>query len=105
MGYGLSHHCCESAGWFIAEGIVPYRYDQPLGREYSADELEPYVFDKTFRQDVNSQDLDSGGQVAFRLVASGKPDLYLHIYNSHNGYYSHGFEFKNGDTVIDQGYL
>lgn len=104
VGYSMSACCCENFGWFIAESITPYGYDKLLGRDFSEAELEPYVFDGGFIE-VASNDLDEGGQVAFRMIAEGKPDLYLHLYNAHNGYYSHGFEFQNGDETITEGSL
>jgi hypothetical protein len=60
-----------------------------------------YRFDPDYFEDViparskyGSNVLDEGGMVRFRLVAEGKPDLYLHLFNSHNGYYSHGFNVE-----------
>ncbi len=42
----------------------------------------------------------------FRII-KGELDLpkYLHLYNYHNGYYGHGFQFKVGEKVIAEGGL
>lgn len=104
VGYDTAQDCCEDAGWFIAEKIEAYAYSDDYSQRADHD-IEPYVFDTTFFAEVGSKDLDSGGQVAFKLVADGKPDLYLNIFNSHNGYYGHGFEVKHSGHVVREGVL
>lgn len=100
LGYDLTQNCCEHADWFISEAVQPYHYKQVIP-EIPMEELEPYVFDPEFFQEVTSEDLDEGGQVAFRLVAAGKPDLYVQLVNCHNGYYGHGFSFEvDGEPVV-----
>ena len=51
-----------------------------------------------------NSDYDGGGAVAFELVKEGDTDgsqtRWLLLENYHNGYYAHGFAFKDGDTVI-----
>jgi hypothetical protein len=36
---------------------------------------------------------DEGGYAAFRIVADGKPDMFVVFENAHNGYYSHKFSY------------
>lgn len=103
VGYDMEQDCCEHADWFIANKITPYSYDDEDKKEVP--DVEAYSFDKDFFQTVESQDLDEGGMVAFRLVADGKPDLYLHLFNAHNGYYGHGFEVKHGGETVRTDYL
>lgn len=105
VGYDLSQNCCEHANWFIADKVTPYSYDFYQTETHERKDLSGYVFDIDFIEEVESSDLDSGGMVVFKLVAIDKPDLYLHIFNSHNGYYAHGFEVKHGGVVIRDGYL
>ncbi len=96
---GGDQDCCEDAGWFIAPRIIPYEYDV---NSPPVPDVSSYNFDPDYFCEVESSDLDDGGQVAFKLVAEGLPDLYLQLYNSHNGYYTHGLEVKhNGETVRD----
>lgn len=103
VGYDMDQNCCEDAGWFIAEKITPYYYDWE--KLVVTRNLEEYNFDKNFFQNVESDDLDEGGMVVFRLVANGKPDLYLHIFNAHNGYYGHGFEVKHSGEIVRSDFL
>lgn len=102
VGYDTAQSCCEDAGWFIAEKVIPYSYEGESLPEYDTD---GYVFDIEFFQEVESCDLDDGGQVAFRLACDGKPDLYLHLYNCHNGHYGHGFFVKHGGETVKDGCL
>lgn len=48
---------------------------------------------------------DGGGAASFRLVSETGRDLFLTIFNFHNGYYSHGFEMTVGDESLLDGYL
>jgi hypothetical protein len=102
VGFDTDQCCCEDAGWFITSKITPYDYK---GVPETTKDVEDYTFDKEFCEDVPSSHLDAGSMVAFRLVAKGKVDLYLHIYNAHNGYYSHGLTVKHGEEVIKDDYL
>lgn len=104
VGYDMGQDCCEHADWFIADQITPYSYKDDYDKKEVPD-VTDYKFDKEFFQQVESSDLDAGGMVAFRLVAEGKPVLYLHLFNSHNGYYGHGFEVKHGGETVRDDYL
>lgn len=104
VGYDTDQSCCEHADWFIASAITPYDYNDDIDSKETPD-IEGYCFDPQFFEDVESSDLDSGGMAAFKLISDGKPDLYLHLFNSHNGYYGHGFEVKHGGEVVREGCL
>ena len=105
VGYELYQDCCENADWFISTTLSKDPYDTSSHVENPDLDLEPYSFDPNYLQELEAANLDEGRMVAFRLIAKGKPDLYLHLYNSHNGYYSHGFQVKHGDTVVQEDYL
>ena len=112
LGYDTSQLCCETADWFIADKVTPelLSYD---GDDINVD-LEGWNFDRFFFQEIdyveggNSNhkynDLNEGGMVVFRIT-KGNQEKFLHLYNCHNGYYSHGFEFKNGKQIIQDGSL
>ncbi len=96
--YDTSQKCCEAAGWFISPrevvGVIS-------GRDVSERTLIDYRFDPTYFEETGK---DKGGCLSlsiarFRLVPlGGRPDLYLHLHNTHNGYYTHGF----AATIVDQ---
>ena len=100
VGYDLSQSCCESAGWFINEKECDNVESQ---KDF---DLQEYIFDTSYFKEVqNAREFDEGGLVLFKLTAENKPSLFLHIYNSHNGYYGHGFESKIGDVSWKNGVL
>lgn len=97
VGYDTEQCCCEDAGWFFASEP---RDQIGLERDPSDDELAPLVFDPEFFEERTHDSLDAGAIAIFKLVGDGGP-LYLHIYNSHNGYYGHGFESVIGGIDRD----
>lgn len=100
LGYNMAQDCCENADWFISDKEEK-TYDDVNELEF---DVEEFVFDPTYFEDVDCSGLDEGGMVRFRLV-NGDAELFIHIYNCHNGYYGHGFEFKIGDEIKQNGYL
>ena len=93
LGYDMDQCCCETADWFISDEEK---------RTYDVDiiefDVEDFVFDPTYFEQVDCSELNEGGMVRFRLV-NGDSELFIHLYNCHNGYYRHGFEFKIGDEI------
>ena len=104
VGYDMGQSCCERADWFITKEIATtYDYDGELSQPR---DLDGWQFDPEFFQEVvlearehGYSALDAGGMVAFKLV-KGKKVLYLHLFNSHNGYYGHGFTVTIGGKVV-----
>ena len=97
VGYDMSQSCCEYADWFI--------YDNPYsGTDSPADLRQPsdlpgYRFDPAFREESSPGWTEAGGMVVFRLLHDSEPPLYLHLFNSHNGYYGHGFTADMNGTM------
>lgn len=108
VGYDMGQSCCEHADWFIStdkkknvidgngitEGLEDYNFDPKY-----------FVYVELDKDGYGYNCLDKGGMVCFRLVSDGNPDLFLHIYNSHNGYYGHGFEAKINGIAWQEGTL
>jgi len=109
VGYDTHQDCCEQAGWFLS-----LTEDNEI-KEDTIKDVEGYQFDVKYFVDVEPKQegcedykyscLDSGRMIRFRLTLEGKPDVFLHIYNSHNGYYGHGFEAKIGGLKWQEGTL
>ena len=95
IGYNLDDDCCAHGGWFIAPEVV---YDEP--ETMTIYDVSAYDFDLGFflETPVSMSDYKA---VVIRLIANGKPALYLHCYNVHNGYYSKGFNAVLGDVRKD----
>lgn len=104
-GYSLMQDCCEYADWFIDSSIWNEQYPQDIEKPQPLDEdFSGWVFDKTFFKKISAGCLDEGSMAVFRIT-KGKEEKFIHIFNSHNGYYCHGFEFKDNDDIIKEGVL
>lgn len=102
VGYDYLGQCCENFGYWIS----PISNDKNDLSENSDDfDLEGYNFDPEYHKEYFGGEYEPNNEIEFRLVKEGQSDLFLVLYNYHNGYYSHGFEFKKGDTVITEGSL
>lgn len=85
VGFDMAENCCEDFGCGVASSI-----DSAAMLEKGSYDAEPYSF---VDEDPTHMDgFDCGGYLFFRIVADGLPDLYVVIWNHHNGYYSHGFD-------------
>lgn len=108
LGYDLDQSCCECAGWFIHSSVLPIIPTDENGKkiEYSnlspintITDLEDWVFDTGFIATIKDErNLDEGKIVVFRITRD-KAERFIHIYNCHNGYYSHGFTFSGHGKV------
>jgi hypothetical protein len=120
VGFDDFQSCCESFGHYFTATPDPEgeTLEQPAN-------LADLVFDPEFFETTG--DDDGGGHAVFRLVAphlarirndrasreaereiqrwGGVSEVYLVIFNHHNGYYSHGFDFSVGGKVVQSGAL
>jgi len=127
VGYDSYQSCCENANWFIASSIlekIPDAFfdgnvDENSCKKISSlknemvaawqqifkpTDLDGYVFDIDFFKELSYPHLDGGGAVAFRLINQDK-EKFLHLFNSHNGYYGHGFSMNVSNKEIREGNL
>jgi len=103
VGFDKEGLCCEKFGYALTE-YIPEDMDA-LGSSIKESYLEGYNFDKNFIIDLPYPEYyENGGAKCFRLEKDGE-EAYLTIYNYHNGYYSHGFEFVNNEEIIEEGRL
>ena len=104
VGYDYSQDCCEVFGWTLTK-----KFPTGLDMEESGikDGINPdgFQFDRKYLRTANDiEGLDEGNAVVFRLV-KGTDEVFLMLFNSHNGYYSHGFEMTAGSWQVYQGRL
>lgn len=127
VGYDTGLLCCEDWGYFFSNSPPPpsgtnWRGYEDRRIELNPEDLEPFFFDPEFFV-LNPWDASDSGHVAFRLVRRRRTDretrhkhreavsegggyfeeIFLVLYNFHNGYYSHGFKCTVGDKVIQEG--
>jgi hypothetical protein len=101
VGFDNYQSCCENFGHFLSRK-VPTKTDE--GEE--GIDADGFNFDtKFFRSETPADEyFEDGGMVTFRLT-KGDEEIFLTLYNSHNGYYSHGFEMEVGGEKIHDGSL
>ena len=105
LGYDMEQSCCEDANWFISDRVCN-RY--PEDAAIRDTDWSGWVFDTAYFHQVFDKDgeyyFDGGSMVVFRIV-NGDREMFVHLYNCHNGYYGHGFDFKVNDQTIREGCL
>lgn len=100
VGFDYESCCCENFGWSLTCQIPT-----SLNRGDSSFDPEGFQFDTKFVQHgIEAIDVEEGGIVVFRLTKD-KAELFLTLWNSHNGYYGHGFEMSINAEIIHKGYL
>lgn len=103
VGFSDEGSCCEVWGgdFYDSLGANARRLNVDLSVDNN------WVFDTSF-YDANADIIIDGHSdamcAAFRLV-DGDREMFLVLWNDHNGYYAHGFDFCNGDTIIVEGSL
>lgn len=89
VGFDSESSCCEQFGWYVSDHLTENEPEEDLP-------LEGYWFDTGVDHAEVEGYWEEGGCVAFKLVNGSGDVRYLHLYNHHNGYYSHGWEASWG---------
>jgi len=107
VGYEMAQQCCEDFGWFVSQHLQSRIGDNPQSEDR---EWPGFIFDVTrgvvdMRQ--TPDEYDYAGIVAFRLIKGDhdEEEMWLHLYNLHNGYYSHGYDFSRDGETISEGVI
>lgn len=105
VGFSNREGCCEHFGYFFSREL-PSSYKKYEKSVDTNPNLKGYNFNPSFfHQHKTWTNLDEGGAVSFQLNKPDSPDWYLTLFNSHNGYYSHGFVMEVGGEKIQDDYL
>jgi len=108
VGYDFRWNCCEDFGWYIKENVTSSNADALFTPDTNIEainqSLDDWTFDTSFFEEIREglEFSDENNTVVFRLV-NGDNELFLHLYNVHNGYYSHGFDFSKDGEIIKSG--
>jgi hypothetical protein len=124
-GYTLERDCCEYSGFYVSNAedevtgehsvlnyrgncVVPYReLNEEINKVAANAFWESWDFTGNYR--INSvrtgEDEEGRRTVAFEIENQNNEKKWLILFNDHNGWYSHGFQFKKGDEVIAEGEL
>lgn len=110
VGFDASQSCCEQFGF----GLTFFKPDERI-RAYGENaifhpiphdtfDLTKFAFNTEFFETFTSE--NSEGTIAvFRLIDDNHNQIFLHLYNFHNGYYAHGFEMCRDGVVLFRGIL
>jgi len=103
VGFNMASNCCEDYDWFLSHSaptLGNYRDDSIRINDFEK-ASEGFNFDVDFFERVDAEGYEDGGLAIFRL-SKGEEELFLTLYNFHNGYYSHGFSLNvGGIDIID----
>lgn len=109
VGFDYDQCCCENFGYYYS---VDGKFEADRVDLDGEHDLDDYVFDPSYHIRQCCERYEDDAEAVFMLINHNHDEtsklprvVYLHIYNSHNGYYSHGFEFCNGETVLFDGSL
>lgn len=115
VGVSTSQLCCEHFDWFVSNNVEIDIILQQTNKTNLDNPRQPmvhegYTFDKDFLvSGTYPKDFDTIiNFVVFRLEHPNKktqPDKFLHLFNAHNGYYAHGFNFKHLEKTLLEGEL
>lgn len=103
VGFGYSSCYCESFGYLLTRtkpvpDVETEKCDILEGTDFPG-----FNFDTDFNEGELYPDHAGGGSVTFRLTNDAAEELFLTLYNHHNGYYGHGWEMKkdgeNGEAI------
>lgn len=100
VGFDDTNGCCAHGDWFISE-VEQTEVTDDYSKGQQIKEYPDYFFDEAFFKEVS---IGEGSMVIFKLKSyRGKPELFLHLFNQHNGYYARGFKSVLGSKVIEGG--
>lgn len=103
IGFDTYQDCCEHAGWFISDKKETYN-DGGENEGVRDHVVEGYDFVPGRVTEITADEessLDAGGMVIFTLRNAEGKELYLHLFNAHNGYYGHGVETNVTELKCD----
>lgn len=98
VGFDMIQRCCEDFGYFITDKIY-----KKIIKNLPVPSIENFNFDTTFFEKhtfrIHESEDKSEEIVIFKLIDKNNKELYLHLYNYHNGYYMHGFSVSKKERI------
>ena len=98
VGYDYSQDCCEHFG---------YRWETSCRTHLQEPDLNGAVFTKRHKKLESTDDYydDCECEYGFEIKLNNGNLIWFVIYNYHNGYYGHGFDFTDKEEKITSGVL
>lgn len=101
VGFDYRSSCCEDFGYHLSKKKLGPGATHPLPHGEDATDFPGFNFDTSFMEEDLFPAKANGGSITFRLVNGSGEEMFLTLYNHHNGYYSHGLEFRTGGAKGD----
>jgi hypothetical protein len=98
LGFDTQRNGCEDFGHGLASSLLE-------AKDITTYRVDPCPFDITDYSFAQEAPASLGGEasdtnaMAFRILSPNKPELFVVIWNHHNGYYAHGFTFEGPGVV------
>lgn len=92
IGYDMSAQCCEDFGYKEECIIEKSEFTGEFDEDFKGVDHEGYNF-------------DCGVAFFTRDTETKRPNGQIVFFNSHNGYYSHGYKMLKNNEVITDGFL
>ena len=106
LGWDMGACCCEQFGYFFSLKELD-KVPEDVNNQLDEFDAEGYNFVKDYFKNLDGEReyAEAGGVAQFKLVNGQGEELYLCLYNFHNGYYGHGFTFeiKDGEVLRSEG--
>ena len=112
VGFDYEKHCCENFGWCLTREFPEKLQEGENGIDPAGFQFDTAYFEQRFPMtdwEVSSETIlkneserdlyEYGGAAIFRLTKD-KEEIFLLLWNDHNGFYAHGFEMKSGDEKL-----
>ena len=104
VGFAYEGRCCEFFGYYFTDSR-PKVYEEDSADQVKEPNLEGFYFSQDSPDFFDGDGNDAEGSAVFKLSDGDGKFLYLVLYNSHNGYYSHGFHMDVGGFRVFDGDL
>ena len=120
VGFDTSQLCCEDFGWFLTatQPTEDNIDDLRDGHTETSEDHPNWYFDREYFDELSGE-FNYDAFAVFKLVHRRQENdarmrqrernaprhMYLVLFNSHNGYYSHGFEVTVGGQTLRTGSL
>ena len=110
VGFDYERVCCENFGWCLTREFPSVLKEGDNGINPDGYQFDTAYFEQRFlvtdwgasNETVFKTEADlyeHGGAAVFRLTKD-KEEIFLMLWNDHNGFYAHGFEMKSGDKEL-----
>jgi hypothetical protein len=99
VGYDFESSCCEDFGYRFetSKRIIIEEKPDLNGAFFTLNHKKLKATDDYYE--------DDGVEYGFEIRLSNGELIWFVIYNYHNGYYAHGFSFKNDKETLTEGWL